>query len=308
MKASSAKSAPSGAGWAAEIKWDGIRVMVDVHNGELTLWSSNGRVLTSSFPDLGPLAEALGVNAVLDGEIVAFDGDRPSFGTLQRRIHVEEPSESLLTEVPVALMVFDLLRLDGRSLLDLDYTNRRRLLDDLLESGERWMVSPYTIDGAEAMLDVARQRDLEGIVVKRIDSRYHPGSRSKSWLKIKVRRRQEFVVGGWLEGQGGLAGRLGSLVVGVWEDSQFIMAGRVGSGLTDGERRRLNEMLIDRAEPLFSEVPPLDKTPHWVEPTVVVEVEFAEWPGEGMLRHPTYCGIRIDRDPATVVREETAPD
>lgn len=311
MKAASAKVTPRGTEWAAELKWDGIRVMVDVDRGDRTtqrdpglkLWSSNGRILTSSFPDLAPLAEALGTSAVLDGEIVAFDGDRPSFGTLQRRIHVTEPSAALLAEVPVALVVFDLLRLDGLSLLDLDYVTRRRLLDDLLDSGDCWMVSPYTIDGAASMLDVARQRDLEGVVVKRLDSRYQPGTRSKSWLKIKVRRRQEFVVGGWLEGQGGLAGRLGSLIVGVWEGSDLVVAGRVGSGLTDDERRRLDAMLVERQQPLFTEVPSLDKTPHWVEPTVVVEVEFSEWPDGAMLRHPTYCGVRIDCDPNAVVRE-----
>lgn len=303
MKAASSQTVPTGGDWAAEIKWDGIRVMVDVADGELTLWSSNGRVLTSSFPDLSSLAKAVPLNATLDGEVVAFDGDRPSFGKLQRRIHVEQPSAALLAEIPVALVLFDLLRLDGQSLLELGYGDRRRLLDDLLESGERWMISPYTVDGGHELLAVAEQRDLEGIVLKRVDSRYHPGARSKSWLKVKVRRRQEFVVGGWLEGQGGLAGRLGSLIVGVWDESDFVMAGRVGSGLTDDERRRLDAMLTERSEPLFGEVPPLDKTPHWVEPTAVVEVEFSEWPADGMLRHPVYCGIRIDRDPADVVRE-----
>ncbi len=303
MKAASTTAAPTGDGWAAEIKWDGMRVMADVHDGSLELWSSNGRRVTSSFPDLAGLAEAVGTNATFDGEVVAFDGERPSFGRLQQRIHVEKPAAALLADVPVALVVFDLLRLDGQSLLTLDYLTRRRLLEDLLDSGSRWMVPAYSIGGAEAMLAVAKEQDLEGIVVKRTDSVYQPGSRSKSWLKIKVRRRQEFVVGGWLEGLGGLAGRLGSLIVGVWDGPDFIMAGRVGSGLTDDERRRLDSELTTRDGPPFSEVPPLDKTPHWVEPTVVVEVEFAEWPADGMLRHPTYCGMRVDREPDDVVRE-----
>ncbi len=303
MKAASSQTVPTGDGWVAEIKWDGIRVMVDVRDGELALWSSNGRLVTSSFPDLAPLAKAVPLNATLDGEIVAFDGDRPSFGKLQRRIHVEQPSAALLAEVPVALVLFDLLRLDGQPLLELGYADRRRLLDDLLETGDRWMISPYTVDGGQELLAVAEQRDLEGVVVKRVDSRYHPGTRSKSWLKIKVRRRQEFLVGGWLEGQGGLAGRLGSLIVGVWDGEDFVMAGRVGSGLTDAERRRLDAILTECPEPPFTEVPPLDKIPHWVEPTAVVEVEFSEWPPDGMLRHPVYCGIRVDRDPADVIRE-----
>ncbi len=303
MKAATANSIPAGDGWATEIKWDGMRVMADIRNSSLELWSSNGRRVTSSFPELAKLADAIGTDVTFDGEVVAFDEDRPSFGRLQRRIHVEKPATALLNDVPVALIVFDLLRLDGRSLLELDYLNRRRVLEDLLEPGSCWSVPAYSIGGADSMLQVARDKELEGIVMKRTDSLYRPGSRSKSWLKIKVRRRQEFVVGGWLEGQGGLAGRLGSLVVGVWNGSQFIVAGRVGSGLTDDERRRLEPMLTDRTNPPFAEVPPMDKPAHWVEPTVVVEVEFAEWPTEGMLRHPTYRGVRTDREADSVVRE-----
>ena len=158
-------------------------------------------------------------------------------------------------------------------------------------------------DDAEALLKLADERHLEGIVVKRLDSTYQPGARNTAWQKIKIRRRQEFVVGGWLVGHGSLDNQIGSLMVGVYDGADLIMAGRVGSGLTDVERKRLATMLEPRSEMPFKEVPALDKVPVWVEPTVVVEVEYGEWPRGAMLRHPTYCGIRIDRDPADVVRE-----
>jgi bifunctional non-homologous end joining protein LigD len=151
---------------------------------------------------------------------------------------------------------------------------------------------------------LAKERDLEGIVVKRLDSTYQPGGRSSAWHKIKIRRRQEFVVGGWLVGQGSLENRVGSLMVGVYDGPDLIMAGRVGSGLTDVERKRLESMLQPRTETPFKEVPALEKVPVWVEPTVVVEVAYGEWPVGAMLRHPTYCGIRPDRDPVDVVRED----
>ena len=310
MKAASADRAPTDKGWAAEIKWDGMRIQAVIERTggpdggpSMTLRSSNGRDVTGSFPELAGLAAALEADAVLDGEVVVFDGDRPSFGRLQQRIHIDRPHPSLVESHPVIYIVFDLLTLDGHPVIGLPYRTRRRLLNDLLPDGATWRTPPFLDDDAETLLELAEQRDLEGIVVKRLDSVYEPGVRSSAWRKIKIRRRQEFVVGGWLEGQRSLENQLGSLMVGVWDDGRLVMAGRVGSGLTEVERVRLEKLLVVTDEPPFAEVPPLDKRPVWVEPTVVVEVEYGEWPSDGQLRHPVYRGLRIDRDPADVRRE-----
>ncbi len=309
MKATSADRVPPGTGWAAEIKWDGMRIEATISRttGEgdtptMTLRSSNGRNVTGSFPELAGLAEALQADAVLDGEVVVFDGDRPSFGRLQQRIHIDRPHPTLVESHPVIYIVFDLLRLGGNLLVDLPYRTRRRLLHDLLPDGANWRTPP-SVDDPETLLELAAERDLEGIVVKRLDSVYEPGIRSNAWRKVKIRRRQEFVVGGWLEGQRSLEKQLGSLMVGVWDQGRLVMAGRVGSGLTEVERTRLERLLVVTDKPPFAEVPPLDKRPVWVEPTVVVEVEYTEWPPGGQLRHPVYRGLRTDRDPADVTRE-----
>ena len=240
---------PIGDGWAYELKWDGMRIMARCGPG-LTLRSANGRDVTPSFPELAGLPALVGVPAVLDGEAVVLDGDgQPSFGRLQNRMHVTAPSGALMAEHPVVYLVFDLLELDGRSLVDLPYHLRRRLLRDLLDDGPVVRV-PSSIDGATgsegpALLELARQRGLEGVVAKRIDSRYQPGGRSRDWIKVKVRLHQELVVGGWLPGQGALAGQIGSLLVGYHEPGQgaLLFAGAVGSGLTDTHRGRLRSRL-----------------------------------------------------------------
>ncbi len=312
MKAVSSDRLPTGDGWAAEIKWDGMRIQATIDRSAqtgratLVLRSSNGRDVTGSFPELADLAGELKADAVLDGEVVVFDGDRPSFARLQQRIHIDRPHQSLVDTHPVVYVIFDLLMLDGNPLIGLPYRTRRRLLHDLLPDGANWNTPPFLDDEAETLLELATARHLEGIVVKRLDSVYEPGARSSNWRKIKIRRRQEFVVGGWLEGQRSLENQLGSLMVGVWQDGRLTMAGRVGSGLTEVERSRLRKLLVPAAEPPFETVPPLDRRPTWVEPTVVVEVEYGEWPADGQLRHPVYRGLRIDRDPADVVREDGA--
>ena len=308
MRAVTATELPSGEGWAAELKWDGMRIEAGVTavdgDPSLTLWSGNGRDVTGSFPELIGLAQALSADAILDGEVVVFDGERPSFARLQQRIHIDTPHQNLLQDHPVVYIVFDLLVLDGNPLVGLPYRTRRKLLNELLPDGPNWRTPPYVEDDNRGLLELAKARHLEGIVLKRLDSAYESGVRSQAWRKIKVRRRQEFVVGGWLEGQRSLAGQLGSLVVGVWDEDRLVVAGRVGSGLTDVERRRLQTLLTPRHDPPFVEVPALDKRPVWVEPEVVVEIEYAEWPVDGQLRHPTYCGLRTDRDPTAVMRED----
>lgn len=306
---------PTGDGWAYELKWDGMRIVARCQPGaETRLWSANGRDVTPSYPELAGLGPLVGAPAVLDGEVVVLDGEgQPSFGRLQNRMHVTAPSRQLMVRHPVVYLVFDLLELDGRPLVDLPYATRRRLLRELIDDGPVVRVPPSIEGGGRgegaALLDLACQRGLEGVVAKRLDSRYLPGGRTRDWIKVKVRLHQELVVGGWLPGQGALAGHIGSLLVGYHEPvpggtpGRLRFAGAVGSGLTDKHRQLLRPRLRGRPISPFAEVPPLLKPPSWVEPDVVVEVSYGSWADDGLLRHPVFLGIRSDKEPGDVVRE-----
>lgn len=298
---------PTGDEWVYEVKWDGMRLVVSVGEGRVALHSANGKDATTSYPELAALGDALGVgSAVLDGEVVAFDADgRPDFGRIQQRMHVGNPRRAaeLATTVPVVLCLFDLLALDGNDVTALPLTERRRLLEALLATGPHWQV-PAAYDDGEALLDAAEERGLEGVVAKRRDSTYHPGTRTRAWVKVKVRRRQEFVVGGWGSGDGDRAGRIGGLLVGYHDEpgGPLRYAGRVGSGLTGPEIDALAGLLTATGECPFDPPPPRDHRGDvaWVRPTVVVEVEYGEWTADGRLRHPTYRGRRGDVDPDEV--------
>lgn len=310
---------PTGDEWAFELKWDGMRIEAlcrpentsrpetqgrvgDGHDA-LVLRSLSGRDVTSSYPELLPLPAALATSAVLDGEVVVFDGDRPSFGRLQHRMHVERPTQPLVTEHPVVYVVFDLLELDGRSLLDLPLRSRRDVLTQLLDDGPSWRVPPIVEGDGEALLTLADKRGLEGVVAKRLSSRYEPGARSSAWRKVKIRRRQEFVVVGWLPGQGRLSGEIGSLLLAVNDGAHLVFVGAVGSGIGDRDRAQLAERLVPTGACPFDDTPALDRPPIWTEPTVVAEVDYGSWPADALLRHPVYAGLRIDRDPTDIVRE-----
>lgn len=309
MKAT-AGDLPTGDGWRHEVKWDGMRAVVDVRDGHLRLQSANGKDATASFPELEGLAGALGVrSAVLDGEIVAFDdAGRPSFGRLQQRMHVGDrrAAAARAEVVPTVLVLFDLLELEGRSLVDLPWSERRRLLQSLVEPGPHWQVPAAHEDGP-ALLDAARANGLEGIISKRVDSTYRPGSRTREWVKVKVRRRQELVVGGWAPGKGSRGTTIGGLLVGYHDEpgsEPLRYAGRVGSGLTQSELAVLEARFADLAVDACPFDPPPPRThaagATWLRPELVVEVEYAEWTSEGRLRHPTYAGRRIDKDAADV--------
>ncbi len=294
-------------GWAAELKWDGLRIELLTDGATVELRSSTGRDVTSAFPELAGFGAEVGTSAVLDGEIVVFDGDRPSFSRVLQRLHVHNPSDALLTSTPVVYVIFDLLELDRTSLLELEYRTRRYLLQELLDDGPHHRVPTHVEDGADQLLQLARDRDLEGIVVKRLDSTYRPGTRSAQWRKVKIRLRQEFVVGGWIPGQGALSDGIGSLLIGVWDRGDLTMAGIVGSGLADRTRAELAAGFLPTDNTPFQQVPKLDRPPTWVDPTTVVEVEFAEWPADGYLRHPVFVGIRADQPPSEVIREIPPP-
>lgn len=299
---------PAGDDWCFELKWDGMRLVARCRPGDgaapsLTLWSRAGRDVTSSFPELQDLPETVGVDAVLDGEVVVFDHDRPSFERLQNRIHASEPPAPLVTACPTVYMIFDLLELEGRSLGAVPYHHRRRLLDQLVAAGSAWRIPPAVDRDGSSLLAMAASRGLEGIVAKRRSSPYLPGQRHQGWVKVKIRRQQEFVVGGWVPGQGNLAGRAGALAVGVYNESELVFAGSVGSGISDRDRHLLETHLVASEICPFTEPPTLLRPAQWVEPTTVVEVEYSSWPEAGRLRHSTYLGMVTDHDPEEVIRE-----
>ena len=296
--------------YAFEMKWDGVRAVVHLAGGQVRVLTRNDREVASTYPELAGLAAALsGRQAVLDGEVVALDAaGRPSFGELQARMHVRSPGVALLARVPVVLLVFDVLHLDGRSLLMTPYDQRRAVLDDLGLAGESWAVPPaFEGAGIEAM-DGSSAQGLEGVVAKRRDSTYQPGRRSPHWIKVKHLRMQEVLIGGWSPGSGRREGSLGSLLLGVPEgDGRLTYVGQVGTGFTDAALADLVVRLRPLARttsPFAGEVPRLQaRDARWVRPELVGEVVFAQWTREGRLRHPSWRGLRPDKEPQDVRRE-----
>ena len=315
MKATLAKLPAGEEGWGFEIKWDGVRAIAYCEPGRVRLESRNLRDVSSQYPEVGAIARALGSRrAVLDGELVAFDEDgRPSFQRLQRRMHVASESEvrRRRAQTPVTYVVFDLLYLDGRPLFELPYEQRRAELEALELDGESWQTPAYHRGDGAALLAASKQQGLEGIIAKRLASRYVPGRRTREWLKVKNVRSQEVVVGGWLPGKGRREGELGALLVGYYErdgeECRLRYAGKVGTGF-DGAALKL---LRERLEPLAMDESPFEgrqpqKDSRFVEPELVCEVEFSEWTSAGTLRHPSYKGLRDDKPAIDVVREEPA--
>jgi bifunctional non-homologous end joining protein LigD len=300
--------------WAYEIKWDGVRAIAYSTPGELRLESRNLKQITAQYPEVARLNRALSSHeAILDGEIVSFDErGLPSFATLQRRMHVSSSAQvkRLAKDAPVTYMIFDLLWLDGHSLMALPYGERRGRLSALGLNGAAWQTPDHLTGKAEDVLAATAAQKLEGVVSKRLDAPYVPGARDGSWLKIKNFGRQELVVGGWLPGEGRRRERIGALLVGVYEpDGAFRYAGRVGTGFSDAELDKLAGLL----QPLARDDSPFqagERPPRGVvfcEPKLVVEVEFSEWTKAGSLRHPSYKGLRDDKDASEVVREDFAP-
>src|SRR4051794_15636261 len=230
-------------GWAYEVKWDGVRALAAVEGGRLRLTSRNLNDITPRYPELRELGRALGSReALLDGEVVAFGGDgRPSFQRLQTRMHVTGDAQvrRLMRTDPVVYVLFDVLHLDGGSLLAEPYEERRARLLELGLNGPHWQTPAHRVGDGAALLAASRAQGLEGIVAKRLGSPYVPGRRTPAWVKVKNVRSTEAVVGGWLPGEGGRSGRLGALVVGFYDDGELRYAGRVGSGFDERELARV---------------------------------------------------------------------
>jgi bifunctional non-homologous end joining protein LigD len=311
--------------WALEMKWDGVRALAYIEKGKVRLMSRTERDITVTYPELARLGAATlptqltpaaatptpRRQLLLDGEIVVFgDGGWPEFEALQPRMHVSSASQAKLLagQNPVTYLIFDVLQLDGRPLMDLPYTERRALLDDLALSGPNWQTPP-SFPGADfaAVQAVSREHGMEGVVAKRLDSRYTPGVRTGNWRKIKNQRTQEAVVAGYKPGRGNRTGQVGSLLIGVNDASGLIYAGHVGTGFTDETLRLLADKLrpLRRpGSPFATPAPPEHARPAvWVEPRLVIQVAFDRWTRAGRMRAPVYKGLRDDIDPRDVVRE-----
>jgi bifunctional non-homologous end joining protein LigD len=331
---------------AYELKWDGIRALVYIRGGEVHIESRNRNDITKQYPELAALGAALADHeVVLDAEIVAFtEAGVPSFQLLQSRLGLtrEDTIRTRAAATPVTLAIFDVLHLDGHDLMPLGYEQRREVLATLDLDGPNWRVSEYHVGGGHEMLASVVEHGLEGVMVKRLDAPYGPGKRTSAWTKVKQQQRQEFVVGGWTEGNGSRAGQIGALLIGHQdvrpsrarqrkEPQRLMYAGSVGTGFGHATLEQLAALLAPLAvdeSPFEINSPGADKPVgkwqairakdrttgkpvaskvHYVRPELVVELEFTEFTRDGTLRHPSFQGLRDDKDPADVVREDT-PD
>jgi bifunctional non-homologous end joining protein LigD len=296
--------------YAYEFKWDGVRALTYVRDGKVCVESRNLLDVTGQYPELSVVGEKLaGRTAVIDGEIVALDKKgRPSFQLLQGRMHIGSAAavKQRMAETPVAYLVFDVLYLDGKSTMRLPYTERRAILEDLPIVGPSVQIPPTTFGHGEAVVEASKKTGLEGVMAKRLDSIYEVGKRSRAWLKVKNHRGQEFVIGGWSTGEGRRAGTIGALLVGYYDGDKLMYAGHVGTGFTDKLLAELQKEMapITRPDSPFANPVPRLKNATFVEPKLVGEVQFSEWTRDGTLRQPSFKGLREDKDPRKVVREE----
>lgn len=302
--------------YAYEMKWDGVRSIVYLADHDVRLVSRRGRDDTATYPDVvAALAKIDAETAVLDGEIVVADANgRPTFGLLQNRINLTRPADIQRAAAtwPAQLMIFDLLELNGRSLVREPYERRRELLDELIPGtvGGRVQVPPIFDGDLDAAMATSQALQLEGVVAKRHGSVYQPGRRGRTWLKIKHVLSQEVVIAGWRPGQGRRDGSIGSLLLGVPTDDGLRYVGRVGSGFNDRQLTEMKSLLdpLAREDNPMIEVPREDvRDAHWVEPELVGEVVYTELTGPGRLRHPVWKGLRSDKAPDQVVWEGVRP-
>jgi bifunctional non-homologous end joining protein LigD len=307
MLATPAEEVPRGAGWTFEVKWDGYRAIAMLAGGDVALTSRKGNDLTTRFSGVArELPKAVKTpDCVLDGEVSALDETgRSSFSAMQQG----KPG------TPIVYYVFDVLEIEGEPVVDLPLVERRKRLEQLLDRRNKTVRLSEAFEDGAALLEAATEQRLEGIMAKRLDSRYLPGKRTRDWLKIKTHSEQEFVIAGYTKGTGRRASSFGSLVLGYYAGGELVYAGNVGTGFNSREI----EKLLDTLRPLrrdtspFREVPKMPKVRKsdviWVEPELVAEVEFAEWTHDGRLRAPSYKGLREDKSAEEVRRERPVAD
>lgn len=301
MMATSAERPFDDPAWSFEPKWDGVRALVHIDGGVRAI-SRNGNDITPAYPELAELSEVFGTDSVVDGEIVAFARGRPSFELLQSRMHVRDPARvrSLMNRVPIVFMAFDLLVDEGEDIMSLPLSARRsRLAASIIES-EHVRLSPSVVGDGTALFDAARDQRLEGIVAKRLDSKYEPGKRSRLWRKVKVVHDVDAVVVGWRPGSGGRSGSLGSIALALYDGGDLRYIGSVGSGFDGrslGAMAELLEHYTTDDPPLVTRGIPAADEVTWVRPELVAVVEYREVTSTMHLRAPVFKGMRSDKAP-----------
>ncbi|HZV86267.1 MAG TPA: DNA ligase D [Candidatus Binatus sp.] len=296
--------------WLFEIKWDGVRALARIENGVLALRSRNSIDITKRYPELASLPDALAARqAILDGEIVALDAQgHSSFEQLQERMHVRAPNESLVTQTRVVFFAFDLLHCDGYDLRGAPLLERKQLLQRLLYSSERFRYADHQLEHGKELFALAEQNGLEGIVAKRADSPY-VSDRSPYWVKLKITKTVDAVIGGWTQARTS-ALPFGALLLGLYHGKKLRFIGHVGSGFDAKKHTELSSKLKELAVPNspFDAVPETNEKPSWVSPALVARVKFSGWTQENVLRHPVFLALRADWLPADCQWEsEVAP-
>ena len=300
--------------WSFEPKWDGIRVIATCTH-ETRLVSRNRHDVTVAYPELSGLHDRLvATSAMLDGEVIAMEHGVPSFQALQHRMHLRKPAdvERAARSDPVTYMAFDLLYLDGVDQTDRPLTERQDLLGEIVVASTALQVSPVVVGSGEALYEAAKAQGLEGVMAKRIDSRYHPGRRSPDWVKIKLVLDAEVVILGWRPGAGNRSGTIGSLVLGAYDGDRLRYVGNVGTGfdrnslatvLAELESRPRSEPVLDAPE---RRAVPQVRQVRWVEPELVATVEYRQLTDAGRLRAPSFKGLRDDKEPRQCRFEDLA--
>jgi bifunctional non-homologous end joining protein LigD len=297
-------------GWMFEIKWDGVRAIA-VCSEQTVLLSRNRRDITKTYPELDSVHERLvALDAIVDGEIVALSGGRPSFEKLQSRMNLQNEHEirRAMKNCPVSYIVFDLLYLDGRSLITEPLERRKELLAELVVPSERLQVSHSEQGSGTALFEAARQRNLEGIVGKRRGTPYRPGKRTREWVKIKAIYDADVVVGGWSRGEGSRSSSFGALLVGAYADEGLVFLGSVGTGFSERTLDDIFPHLQELESPECPFVGGIDavkagrfgkpiKDPHWISPELVARIEYRELTLGRRLRAASFKGVRTDKDP-----------
>ena len=290
--------------WLLERKFDGERCVALKDGDDVRLESRTGKSLTGTYPEVRDAVAAQKANRlVIDGEVVAFDGEQTSFGRLQQRLGNTRPSKELVARFPVVYCVFDLLEIDGEDLTGLPLSERRARLKKAVRKRKGLQVSAAWSDDSVRRYNEACGSGWEGLIAKRADAPYVRG-RSKDWLKLKCVLEQEFVIGGYTDPAGSRTD-FGALLVGYNEDGRLRYAGKVGTGYNSKTLRELGAKLrkIETDKPPFVDVKPIPRGTHWTKPRLVAQIGFAEWTTDGRLRQPRYLGLRDDKRPREVVRE-----
>lgn len=305
MLATLVDRAPGGDGWWYERKYDGIRLIAVRSRGEVKLWTRNRLARNDSYPELvDALATQPHGRFVIDGEVVAFDGDQTSFAMLQRRAGVHGARMAAASGVEVFFYAFDLLHLDGVDVRAAPLERRAGLLAEAFEFDDPLRLSTHRTGDADALLADACRHGWEGLIAKQVRSTYE-ATRSRAWLKLKCVRNQEMVIGGWTDPKGSRSG-LGALLIGYYDrDQRLVFAGKVGTGFDAGTLEDLQAELapLERETSPFDEGSPRGRDLHWATPKLVCQVGFTEWTTAGRLRHPRYLGLRDDKSASDVVRE-----